>query len=483
MASTPKKNNSVSSTTPLVNKSLSAAIRTDTCPKRDVVEAALQSELEDVTFIGMPVCKFMRKYFPKWESPQVSNTSGSTSWEEKDFASYVDGIFTLNNRTKPSLRFLSDGLTTPQRTEKEKDRGRPDFFLYEEKDNHMFDPSLAKDINWEQIRVIMEHTKTKCTLSKIGASVGGRKLLQLARYGRTVFSHQHNRRLLHGVLFLNPNAHLCAFTRAGIEVTEPICATNKRLHDILRNYLNASKEEMGLDSSFEEKINMDGIKEMRVKFDHDQVAAQTVRRYFQLDKILCLRKSVAGRATRIWAAQEINENWSPMEDANGLIVKDYWRETDTNYGEFELFQQAKKMGVRGIPELICGGDIKNDVVVVNGITLAEEVNALQLAANDDRTSRDSSNIEKDPHSHSMGGMRERQPRAAHYHTETRSRNDNILSRRIHCRYVFRGRGKSLEDADCGPVQLCSIVRDAMLSHYELYKIAGILHTGTLPSCL
>lgn len=33
--------------------------------------------------------------------------------------------------------------------------------------------------------------------------------------------------------------------------------------------------------------------------------------YFQLDKLLCLRKSVAGKATRIRAAQEIDENWSP----------------------------------------------------------------------------------------------------------------------------------------------------------------------------
>lgn len=88
-------------------------------------------------------------------------------------------------------------------------------------------------------------------------------------------------------------------------------------------------------------------------------------RYF---KLLCLRKSVAGRATRIWAAQEINENWSPVEDANGLIIKDYWRETDTNYGEFEFFQQAKEMGVQGIPELICRRDIENNVVEIDKIT-------------------------------------------------------------------------------------------------------------------
>lgn len=76
-------------------------------------------------------------------------------------------------------------------------------------------------------------------------------------------------------------------------------------------------------------------------------------------------------------------------------------------------------------------------------------------------------------------MPERQPRAAYYHTEARSINNNILSRRA----LFSWSWKSLEDADYGPVQLCSIVRDAMLSHYELYKIAGILHSGTLPSCL
>lgn len=62
---------------------------------------------------------------------------------------------------------------------------------------------------------------------------------------------------------------------------------------------------------------------MRVRIDHNQVAAQNTPRYFQLDELLCLRKSVTGRATRIWAAQEINESWSPSEYANDLIVKDY----------------------------------------------------------------------------------------------------------------------------------------------------------------
>lgn len=101
------------------------------------------------------------------------------------------------------------------------------------------------------------------------------------------------------------------------------------------------------------------------------------------------------------------------------------------------------------------------------------------------SSRESSRIENDPQSHRMGSTPERQPRATYYHTEAGSVNDNILSRRALCRYVFLDRGKSLEDAKLGygPVQLCIIIRDAMLSHYELYKIAGKLHSGTLTSCL
>ena len=69
--------------------------------------------------------------------------------------------------------------------------------------------------------------------------------------------------------------------------------------------------------------------------------------------------------------------------------------------------------------------------------------------------------------------------------KTASINSTFLSSRTHCRFIFCGRGKSLEDPKLGygPVQLCSIIRDAMLSHYELYKIARIFHSGTLPSCL
>lgn len=40
--------------------------------------------------------------------------------------------------------------------------------------------------------------------------------------------------------------------------------------------------------------------------------------------------------------------------------------------------QAKEMGVQGIPELICGGDIENDIVEINKITFAENLNVLQL---------------------------------------------------------------------------------------------------------
>lgn len=52
-------------------------------------------------------------------------------------------------------------------------------------------------------------------------------------------------------------------------------------------------------------------------------------------------------------------------------MKDYGRETNKAYGEFELFQRALEMGVRGIQELISGGNIKNDVVMVDTITFTE----------------------------------------------------------------------------------------------------------------
>lgn len=467
-------------------------MRQDVCPKKDVIEAALESELRDVTSIGVPVDTFMHKYFPQWKYLKASgNCDIIVSWNEQDFARYVEKLFAPINDVPSSLQFISDGLKTPQRTEKEKERSKPDFFLYESDDSHMRDPPLAKDVHWDQIRLIMEHTKSKATLRKIGVGVGGKKLLQLARYGRTVFSHQHDLRLLHGVLFVNPNAYLCAFTRAGVEVTKPILASDELLHNILSNYLYASRRDMGIDDHFQQQINKNETKKIRVKFDHNQVAAQTTPRYFQLDELLCSRKSVAGRATRIWAAQEINESWSPLEDVSGLIIKDYWRETDTRYGEFELFQQAKEMGVQGIPELICGGDIENDTVEINTVTLAENLDALQLTE-DDKVGQSQgkeflelAKIESGQQSHEMGNTPDRQPKAAFYHTEMPSENCTLLSRRTHCRYIFCGRGKTLEDAklDYGPVQLCCIIRDAMLSHYELYKIAGILHSGTLPSCI
>lgn len=63
-------------------------------------------------------------------------------------------------------------------------------------------------------------------------------------------------------------------------------------------------------------------------------------------------------------------------------MKDYGRETNKAYGELELFQRALEMGVRGISELISGGNIKNDVVMVDTITFTElrcAINSYRLA--------------------------------------------------------------------------------------------------------
>lgn len=135
---------------------------------------------------------------------------------------------------------------------------------------------------------------------------------------------------------------------------------------------------MGIDDYFKQQINKNETKKIRVKIDYNQVIAQTMLKQFQLDKLLCLRKSIARRATQIWAAQEINKSWLLLEDANGFIVKDFQRETDTKYGKFKLFQQVKEIGVQGIPELICRRDIENDTVEINMVRLTENLNALQL---------------------------------------------------------------------------------------------------------
>lgn len=127
---------------------------------------------------------------------------------------------------------------------------------------------------------------------------------------------------------------------------------------------------MGIDDHFKQHINKNEIKKIQVKIDYNQVAAQTTSKYFQLDELLYLRKSIAECTTQIWAAQEINESWSPLENTSGLIVKDYWRGTETRYVKVELFQQAKDISMQGILELICGEDIENDTVEINTVILA-----------------------------------------------------------------------------------------------------------------
>lgn len=94
--STLKKKNFVSSTTTF----LLAISRLNTCPKKDIVESALQSDLRVVTSINMSFDKFICKYFFKCDYSKVLYIISFISWEEKNFTSYIKGIFTLNNQTE-----------------------------------------------------------------------------------------------------------------------------------------------------------------------------------------------------------------------------------------------------------------------------------------------------------------------------------------------------------------------------------------------
>lgn len=107
--------------------------------------------------------------------------------------------------------------------------------------------------------------------------MAGRKLLRIQLAKSPVLSPAKPSAFLLCVL-VNPRAHLCAVTRAGIEVTKPIPATDNVLHNILKNYIYSSKEDKGIDSHLERRINV--MEEITVKVKHDQVAAQAVSIYF-----------------------------------------------------------------------------------------------------------------------------------------------------------------------------------------------------------
>lgn len=77
-----------------------SCITTEYRSQKNVIESALQSELRVVTSINVSLDKFMCKYFLKCDYSKVLHIVSSIFWKEKDFASYIDRIFTLNNRTR-----------------------------------------------------------------------------------------------------------------------------------------------------------------------------------------------------------------------------------------------------------------------------------------------------------------------------------------------------------------------------------------------
>lgn len=56
---------------------------------------------------------------------------------------------------------------------------------------------------------------------------------------------------------------------------------------------------MNINDYFKQQINKNGTKKIRVKIVHSQVGTQIMPRYFPLDELLYLKKSVTGYATWI----------------------------------------------------------------------------------------------------------------------------------------------------------------------------------------
>lgn len=104
------------------------------------------------------------------------------------------------------------------------------------------------------------------------------------------------------------------------------------------------------------------------------------------------------------------------------MIKDFWAPTASHYGEVDLLKAAAEAVVQGIAKLLSGMEI-----AIDG---EKDV----TAANHDSNSR-----------------------------------ITTASVGVPIRDVVTG-----ED---GAVCLSEIVHDAMISHYELWKVAGVLHCG------
>lgn len=224
---------------------------------------------------------------------------------------------------------------------------------------------------------------------------------------------------LHGLLFIKTNAWLLYFDRAGVyaSIEFNLGQSMTFFCKVVACYRDLIDVQIGYDPAF---LHSESGPNKLLITNH------TLTYAYYLHALIFQKKVLISRGTRVFAAYSAESDKQQEPEKPNVIIKDFWAPATSNYDKVDLLKTAAQAGVRGIAKLLPGMQLvidgEKDIIAVNP----------------------------------------------------------ELYPRIYMRITTVSVGVPIRDVVTGEdsaVCLLEIIRDAMLSHYKLWKIAGIIHCG------
>lgn len=363
----------------------------------------------------------------------------------------------------------------------------------------------GNDTKWSEVLVVMEHTTKSQKFLKS-------KQLCLASYARNVFSSRPSQRYIFGLLFMKQQVSLYLFDHAGVLCTESFDFQKepKKFATVITSLAWMSEQHLGRDPDIK-RINGQDILKLR-----------TTGEYLILEKTLCQRGHLVGRATACWQARPCDQNGVALsdDDKHLKVVKDAWRSNEKINAEQFLYECAIKKDIRGLPithymnDVVIDGCIDDTGKFIRGQILDKLGEKVQKSSWCDNGDSESDDNESDDNEESASIRRpdftpgrKRSPITANFdEIDSRPRKKNFkrysmvlpskpsasqfgvrgckiptqlpptaVSTRTHTRMVSNTIGSPIEEEAKDPQSLINIIRDAMLVHHRLHTEAKIIH--------
>jgi hypothetical protein len=328
---------------------------------------------------------------------------------------------------------------------------KPAFVLYRISDGGA--------LRWQDLELLMEHTDSPNEASRVRE-----KFLQWLHNAWNVFHHQPFRRRLFGMMFIKPCAYLCYADHGTAVYSEPLDFKFPEHTEFLANFL----------SDFVTKPELRG-RDPTVEEDNGNFRISHAGKLWRElpDGLLCYRPCVVGRSIRVSLVDH---------DGEMFVMKSVWEEKlpagASPPAEADVLRALKSRGVRGLPERYYmesaavkygdGSDILTAdfptgcdlaIAVETEVLLKKLEPSFVLAPGTTKGAAPGACIRRDDQ-------------------EKDDYNEEVKVRRRLTRILMSYCMPLKEHMRFrGPRALMSIIRDAMIVHYEAYKIGGFIHGG------